>query len=259
MEPEKVAYPSTDDLEIPAYVYRPDEPAGEGAHPAVLWIHGGPTSQWHDSFHPDVQFFVQEGYVVLMPDVRGSEGYGREFEELNQKCWGHCDLEDVLAGVEYLEGLEEVDPDRMGIHGTSYGGVMSMAAAAHAPGAFQASIPHGGFADWIHFREAYGELRHMKLLQYELGPFEENEDVWREVSSFYQVEAVETPMLLLHGTGRYPVYDQTYRFARALQSERKPFRYNVYPDEPYYVGGRDNTRQMWLDMLAFLDQQLGRP
>ena len=254
--PEKVFYPSTDGLTIPAYLYRPSDVAEEDRLPGILWIHGGPTSQFHDSFEPHVQFFVQEGYVVLMPNIRGSSGYGKDFEELNQGCWGHCDLEDVLAGADYLRTLPYVDPDRMGIHGSSYGGIMSMAAAAFAPGAFQASVPHGGFGDWIDFYHGDNELRHIKLLEYELGPFEEAEEVWRRSSSIYAVEDITTPMFLIHGEGNYPVYSQTYEFARALQRHHKPFRYNVYYGENYYVSSQGNRRQMLVDMLEFLNQQL---
>lgn len=257
VEPEKIEYPSTDGLSIPAYLYRPAD-AGSGArHPAILWIHGGPTSQWNDSFHADVQFFVQQGYVVLMPNIRGSSGYSKAFEELNEGCWGHCDLEDVVAGVDFLQTLPYVDPDHTGIYGASYGGIMSMAAAAFAPGVFQASIPHGGYGDWVGFYHGENELRHIKLLEHDLGPFDENEEVWRRSSAIYQVADITTPMLLVHGYGSYPVYRQTYDFARALQAHQKPFRYNVYSGENYYVGSRQNRRQLWLDMLRFLDQQLG--
>jgi dipeptidyl aminopeptidase/acylaminoacyl peptidase len=257
VEPEKIEYPSTDGLSIPAYLYRPADAGGGDRHPAILWIHGGPTSQWHDSFHADVQFFVQQGYVVLMPNIRGSSGYSKAFEQLNEQCWGHCDLEDVVAGVEYLETLPYVAQDHMGIYGSSYGGIMSMAAAAFAPGVFQAAIPHGGYGDWIEFYHGKNELRHIKLLEHDLGPFEEYEEVWRRSSSIFHVEDITTPMLLVHGYGHYPVYRQTYDFAQALQRHQKTFRYNVYPGENYYVSSRENRRQLWLDMLRFLDQQLG--
>lgn len=256
VEPDKVVYPSTAGLQIPSYLYVPPGAAPGADLPGILWIHGGPTSQWHDSFHAQVQFFVQEGFVVLMPNIRGSSGYGKAFEQLNEQCWGHCDLEDVVAGVDYLRTLPFVNPSRMGIYGSSYGGIMSMAAAAFAPGVFQASIPHGGYGDWIDFYHGDNELRHIKLLEHDLGPFDQYEDVWRRSSSIYSVADITTPMMLVHGEGRYPQYRQTYDFARALQAHQKTFRYNAYPDENYYVSSRPNSRQLWLDMLRFLDQYL---
>ena len=138
------------------------------ALPRLLWIHGGPTSQFMDTYQPMVQYFVRAGYVVLLPNIRGSSGYGR-FEALNDRDWGHGDLKDVIQGVEYLKTLPDVDPDSFGITGTSYGGIMSMAAVAFAPpGAFKAAIPCSGYGDFLHM-VGEQELRHVKLLEHELG------------------------------------------------------------------------------------------
>lgn len=258
--PEKVTYPSTDGHEISAYLYRPPEWAvGEGGKvPGLLWIHGGPTGQFHDSFQQHVQYFVQRGYAVLLPNIRGSSGYGKAFEDANNGCWGRCDMEDVEAGVEFLRTLPEVDPELMGITGTSYGGCMSIAALAFAPDLFQASIPLSGYADWIHF---YGEqeLRHIKLLDYELGPLDGNEELYRNLSAIYFVDRVKTPTFLIHGEGRFPRSTASKDFAEALEKHYKPFEYKAYPNENYYVYGRENRRQMLQDMLAFLDLYLKGP
>ena len=154
----------------------PQDAAPGQRFPGVIWIHGGPTSQFDDQFrrHQQVHFFAQRGYVVLMPNIRGSSGYGLEFEDLNNGCWGHCDLEDVLAGVDYLKSLPDVDPDRIGVTGTSYGGIMTMAAVAFAPGVFQAAISLSGYGDMTDMFTKVHELQHIKLLEYELGPYPEN-------------------------------------------------------------------------------------
>ena len=254
--PEKVHYPSTDGFSIPAYLYRPvGVPAGERA-PGIMWIHGGPTSQYNDTFQQQVQFFAQRGYAVLLPNIRGSSGYGKDFADANNNCWGHCDLEDVVAGVEYLKTLPEVDPDRMGHTGTSYGGVMSMYAAAFAPDVFRAIIPGSGYSDWVHFYHSENELRHVKLLDHELGPFATSQDVWRNSSAIYEVDKVSTPIFMVHGEGLYPGSDQSEIFARALENHYKPFEYTTYPNENYYVRGKANRRQMMLDMLDFFGRFL---
>ena len=254
--PEKIHYRSTDGYSIPAYLYRPPGAAAGDGLPGLMWIHGGPTSQFHDTFQPHVQFFVQRGYVVLLPNIRGSSGYGKEFADANNGCWGHCDLEDVVAGADYLRALPEVDPERIGITGTSYGGVMSMYAVAFAPDAFRAAIPGSGYTDWVHFYHGENELRHIKLLDHELGPFETSEDVWHHSSSISHVADISTPILLIHGVGRYPGSDQSEIFARALENHYKPFQYKTYPNENYYVYGKANRRQMLLDMLDFLERFL---
>lgn len=254
--PEKVRYPSTDGYSIPAYLYRPiGVPAGKRA-PGVMWIHGGPTSQFNDTFQQHVQFFAQRGYAVLLPNIRGSSGYGKDFADANNNCWGRCDLEDVIAGVEYLKTLPEVDPDRMGLTGTSYGGVMSMYAAAFAPDVFRAIIPGSGYADWLHFYRGENELRHIKLLEHELGPFAASQDIWRNSSAIYEVDKVSTPIFMVHGEGRYPGSDQSEIFARALENHYKPFEYTTYPNENYYVRGKANRHRMLLDMLDFFGRFL---
>lgn len=257
ISPEKVRYESTDGLTISAYLYAPPGArSGSREHPGILWIHGGPTGQFDDDFQQHVQYFVQRGYVVLLPNIRGSSGYGKAFEDANNRCWGRCDLEDVRAGVDYLKDLGYVDPSSMAITGTSYGGCMSMAAVAFAPGLFQASIPLSGYGDWFHFYEEQ-ELRHIKLLDYELGTPEENPDVYRRVSPIFSISEVATPVFLAHGVGRFPRSEASANFAEALERHYKPFRYKTYPDENYYIYGKQNRAELLEDMLDFLRAYLG--
>ncbi len=261
--PEKVHYQSSDGFTISAYLYRPPHLAPGKKAPGILWIHGGPTGQYRDMFEPfgeggsgDAQFFAQRGYAVLHPNIRGSSGYGKAFEDGNNGCWGHCDLEDVVAGVEYLKSLPEIDDTRMGITGTSYGGIMSLNAVTIAPDVFQAAIAASAYADWVHFYRSENELRHVKLLDYELGPFATHEDQWRRSSAIHGVADISAPVFLVHGVGRYPGSDQSELFAQALTNQYKPHRYKTYDDENYYVLGLANRRQLALDMLAFFDQFL---
>ncbi|MFN8484435.1 MAG: prolyl oligopeptidase family serine peptidase [Anaerolineae bacterium] len=253
--PEKVVYPSFDGLPIPAYLYRPPAIAPGARLPAILWIHGGPTSQYIDAFTSYAQFFIGQGYVVLLPNIRGSSGYGKYFEDLNNSDWGHDDLKDVLAGADYLKTLDFVDPDHLGITGTSYGGCMSMSAVCWAPGAFQAAIPMSGYADWVH---AYHEqeLRHIKLLEYEFGPFETHEPVYRHCSPIHDARQAATPTFVIQGEGLLPKSEASRLFAAALEKEYKTVKFKAYPNEGYYVTSLAGTRQMWLDMLGWFDQYL---
>ena len=262
IEPRKIRYESTDGFSIPAYLYAPRGASASDSLPGILWIHGGPTSQWSDEFLQHVQYIVQRGYVVLLPNIRGSSGYGKAFAEANNRCWGHCDLDDVRAGVEFLRTLDYVDDDRMGITGTSYGGVMTMSAVAYAPGLFQAAVSQSGYGDWVRFqhgRDEINELRHMKLLEYEFGPFEDNREVWVRNSPTRHVENATTPTLLVHGEGRHPESPQSEYFYRAMKSHYKVVRHKSYPGETYYVYGKENRKQMVQDIRRFLDQYLKGP
>ena len=263
--PERVAYPSSDGLTIEAYLHRPPDAEPGERFPGVMWIHGGPTSQFDDQFrrHQQVHFFAQRGYVVLMPNIRGSSGYGLEFEDLNNGCWGHCDLEDVLAGVDYLKTLPDVDPRRIAVTGTSYGGIMTMDAVAFAPGVFQAAIALSGYGDMTDFHTKVHELQHIKLLEYELGPYPENRDVYLNSSAILKAHEVTTPTFVIQGEGvaadwrlREGQPQAALDFARKLDQHYKIVRYKAYPGEGYYVYGRDNTIQKLHDMLDFFEEFL---
>jgi len=253
--PEKVHYRSFDGLEIPAYLYRPSGQLAPESYPAILWIHGGPTSQYMDTFQPQVQYFLQQGYAVLMPNPRGSSGYGRHFEDLNNRDWGGADLRDVVAGAEYLKTLPEVDGEHIGITGTSYGGIMTMNAVAFAPGVFQAAVACSGYCDFVNMHGEQ-ELRHIKLLEFELGMLPESVEVYHRCSAIYQVHQATTPCFVLHGEGKYPGSSEGRMFALALEANYKPFWYKTYPGETYYVASPANVRRQMLDMQAFFDLYL---
>jgi dipeptidyl aminopeptidase/acylaminoacyl peptidase len=256
--PEKIAYPSFDGETIHAYLYRPCAIGVPANGVGLLFIHGGPTSQFMDTFQPQVQFFVQRGYTVLLPNPRGSSGYGRRFEDLNNGDWGHGDLQDVIHGAEELKKLDDVDPAKMAITGTSYGGIMSMAAVAFAPGYFQAAIPMSGYGDFVHMKSEQ-ELRHIKLLEYEFGTLKESEEIYRRCSPIFAVAQATTPCFVIHGTGKYPQSAASKEFALALEREYKTFTYKTYPGETYYVASTPNVRQMLLDMDAFFRLYLDLP
>ena len=253
IEPRKLTYPTFDGRRISAYLYL--SPAAENA-PGLLWIHGGPTSQFTDTWQPDVQFFASRGYAVLLPNIRGSSGYGREFEDLNNQDWGHGDLKDVIHGAEYLKTLPQVQPEAMGIHGTSYGGCMSMSAMAFAPGYFQAAAPQAGYGNWVEFYQEEA-LQHVKLLDYEFGPLDDHEDVYRRCSPYFSIAHIRTPALVMHGLGEEPISLASRRFVDEMQRLYKPVRYHTYPDEgSYYVSSFRGKLRMLQDMLVFFDQYL---
>ena len=260
--PEKVSYRSGP-YTIHAYLFRPPTGLSTGRSPGVMYIHGGPTAQFSDTYQPQPQFLAQAGYLVLAPNIRGSSGYGKAFEDANNPCWTHCDLEDVLAGVGYLKGLPNLDASRIGVTGNSYGGIMSMGAVAHAPGVFQAAIPQSGYANWVSFQDYNTEIQHAKLNAYEWGPYPDSAQVYRRNSAIFSAQAVTTPVFLIQGDGVtqpwrpgvYPI-PASAEFAHALDRYNKVVKVKTYPGESYYVTGRENSKQVLIDMAEFFDQYL---
>lgn len=260
IRPRKVSYKTKDGFTIQAYLYEPILRQGEKA-PGILYIHGGPTSSFNDTYQSEVQYLAMRGYAVLLPNIRGSSGYGKVFEDANNACWGRCDLIDVVAGTDFLRTLAFVDGEKMGITGTSYGGCMSLAASAFAPGAFQAAVAVSGYGDWFHMVQEQ-ELRHLKLVEYEFGKLPQAEAVYRASSPFFNVADIRTPIMLLHGVGQQlPRSEASRLFADRLEMNYKPFVYKTYPNENYYIRGRENVIRMYGDIVAYFDQHLkgGRP
>ena len=260
--PEKVSYQS-DGFTITGYLYRPAAIRPGEKIPGIMYIHGGPTGQFSDTYLPQAQFLAQMGYAVLAPNIRGSSGFGKPFEDANNPCWTHCDLRDVVQGVAFLKALPYVNGARMGITGSSYGGIMSMGAIAHAPGVFQAAAPQSGYANWVSFQDYNTELQHSKLNAYEWGPYPDSAAVYRRNSSIFSAAAITTPAFVLQGDGVtqswrpgvYPI-PASLEFVHALDRLNKVVKYKVYPGETYYVSGRENSKQVLLDLLDWFDKYL---
>jgi dipeptidyl aminopeptidase/acylaminoacyl peptidase len=257
--PEKISWPS-EGLTINAYLYTPRLATAAKA-PVIMLVHGGPTSQFSDAFQLQAQFFASQGYVVIAPNVRGSSGYGKRFEDLNNGDWGHGDLRDVLAGVEWAKRQPWVNRDKIGITGVSYGGMLTMYAISFAPGVFQAAISGSGYGDVRDFHTIVPELQHSQLLHYELGEWPSTpavDSIYRRSSAILKTAQATAPAMVIHGYGLHQL-DTDYaawKYARELAKHSKVVEYKAYPNETYYVYGRENTKQMLQDMLAFFDRYL---
>ncbi len=263
IEPEKIRWTS-DGLTINAYLYKPRQLPSDGRAPVIMYVHGGPTQQFSDNYQLQAQLFASRGYVVIAPNVRGSSGYGKRFEDANNRDWGHGDLRDVLAGVAWAKTQSFVNPAKIGITGISYGGMMTMYAISFAPGVFQAAISGSGYGDVRDFHTVVPVLQHSQLLNYELGTWPSTpavEAVYRRSSAIHRAKDATAPAMIIHGYG-LDEFDAEYagwKFARELAKHSKVVEYRKYNGETYYVYGRDNTKHMLGEMLDFFDRYLKDP
>ncbi|MBM4185900.1 MAG: S9 family peptidase [Gemmatimonadetes bacterium] len=263
IEPEKIAWVN-EGLTINAYLYKPKGLRPGDKVPVIMLVHGGPTSQFSDNYQLQAQFFASRGYLVIAPNVRGSSGYGKVFEDLNNRDWGHGDLRDVLAGVAWAKRQPYVNPAKIGITGISYGGMLTMYAISFAPGVFQAAISGSGYGDVKDFHTVVPVLQHSQLLHYELGKWPSTpavEAIYRRSSAILKAKDATAPAMIIHGYG-LDVLDTEYaawKYSRELAKHSKIVEYKSYPGETYYVYGRENTKQMLGDMLEFFDRYLKDP
>ena len=231
VRPELVRYPSFDGRTITGYLYLPTSASVEQPVPLVAHPHGGPTSQWLNGWHPFVQLLVQHGYAIFAPNVRGSSGFGVEFEELNNGDWGRGDLKDLVAGVQELIQRPEIRGDRIGIWGVSYGGFLTLAAIGQYPDLFRCAVEAVGMPDLeMLYRET--NIEGVTYLERELGPLRDHQDLYRELSPVRWVDEMKTPLLTFHGE-EYPLvpYSTKVGMMESLLERKYPLEEFVFKGE----------------------------
>ncbi len=199
VEPFLVHYPSKDGKwTISAWVYVTDNMVRNGTNAAIVYVHGGPSSQTVNSFNRFIQHIVNQGYMVIAPNYRGSTGYSKEFKQANLFDMGGGDLQDVLGAADFLKQTGYVDPKKIVLMGASYGGYMTMMGVTKAPDVWAAGVPIVPFVNW------FTEIAHEDpvLQQSDLatmGDLEKNKDLYHDRSPIFFVDQIKAPLLLLAG------------------------------------------------------------
>ena len=260
VEPIHVRYPGAMGSEIPALLYIPYAEAirGDGPPPAIIHVHGGPTSQHYRWWDRASQHFANNGYVVLAPNIRGSTGYGREFQEGNRQDWGGKDLEDVVKGVDWLAKQRIADPKRVGIYGGSYGGYMTLMSLAMYPDRFAAGVSVVGVVSWkTMYDTTRGDLR--EYLVRELGDPKRDAERYRDRSPLTHIAKIEAPLMILQGENdpRVPL-SEAEQVVAALRSAGKMHEYYVYKGEGHGFRTRENMIDSVRRAGAWFDRYLLR-
>ena len=253
VDPEMMSYKSLDGLEIPSFLYRPSKPNGA----AIVYPHGGPTSQYILEWDIWAQYMVARGYTWLAPNFRGSTGYGTEFERLNRYVWGVKDTEDCLAAADYLTRFDWIDPHRVAIFGASYGSYLAVCALAYDPKyRFACGVAKYGdcniLTSWAQSeREAREDLERM------MGHPANGRDGYRLGSPVMKVSDIQRPLLVVHGLQDPIVHPlQSEELVEALKRESKTFEYKTYPDEGHGLLRRKNQLDFYAHMERFVDWYL---
>ena len=254
--PEPIKYPSTDGLEIPAFLFQPQKPNGA----AIVYPHGGPASQYAFDWDILTQYLVAKGYTLLAPNYRGSTGYGRPFERLNHNAWGIGDTQDCLSAARYLRSQPGIDPQRLAIAGGSYGGYMTICCLSRDPEYLYAcGVAKYGDANLISsWAQSTRELR--LYTERFLGHPARNRQAYLDGSPLNQVENVRKPVLILHGLKDLNVPPEaSEEWTAALRQHNKTFEYKTYAIEPHGFLRRENMLDVWRRIERFLDWYLLPP
>lgn len=259
VEATVVRYPSFDGTLIPSILYKPKGASVDNKAPALVLVHGGPGGQTRRGYRAFVQHLVNHGYAVLGANNRGSSGYGKTFFHMDDKAHGEGDLQDIVRGRAYLESLDWVDGDRVGIIGGSYGGFMVAAALAFEPEAFDVGVNIFGVTNWVRtlksippwwesFREA---------LYDEMGDPATDEERHRRISPLFHAHNIVKPMLVVQGANDPRVLPvESDEIVAAVKANGVPVEYILFPGEGHGFRVKANRIKASDAYVKFLDTYL---
>ncbi len=248
---EEERFPTLDGTEIQAFIYKPRSFDPERRYPTLLWLHGGQESQYDYGFNFRVQLFVANGYVVVMPNVRGSGGRGLDFTLANHHAWGTHDTEDVIVATDYVLELGYADPDRLGIGGWSYGGTLTNDVITSTD-RFAGAISGASVGLWT---STYGHDPYQRWFDIELGPPWENRDLWDSMSPFMKVANITTPTLFIGGEKDWnqPIIHSEQMYQAMKQLGRETLLV-VYPDAHHGIRRPSYQKDLLERFLAWFEK-----
>jgi dipeptidyl-peptidase 4 len=208
-------------------------------YPVIVYVYGGPheqliTDSWLGGAGYFLHYLATKGYVVFTLDNHGTADRGLAFEQAIYRNIGTAEMEDQLLGVEYLKKLSYVDTARIGVHGWSYGGFMTINMLLKNPGLFKVAVAGGPVIDWKFYEVMYGE-RYMDTP-------EENPVGYDNANLLNYVKDLQGKLLIIHGTVDHTVvWQHTLTFVKKCVDEGKQLDYFVYPEHDHNVTGKDRV------------------
>ncbi len=229
-EPELIEYPTFDQVDgqqrmIPAWLYKP---AGPGPHPVIISIHGGPESQSRPWFSSTYQLWLEKlGVAVLVPNVRGSAGYGKTYVALDNGFKREDSVKDIGALLDWVEAQTDLDQDRVAVFGGSYGGYMVLASAVHFSDRLKAAVDIVGISSFVTFLENTQDYRRdLRRVEYGDERDPEMRAHLEKISPVNNVEHIKIPMFVVQGENdpRVPV-TESIQMVEALREQGQPVWY----------------------------------
>jgi dipeptidyl aminopeptidase/acylaminoacyl peptidase len=254
--PERHLVPTPDGEHVPCLVYRPAEPADPAlAGSAVLQVHGGPEGQARQNYSPYVQALAAAGHTVLVPNVRGSTGYGKRWYSLDDRERRLDAVADLAALHAYLPALG-LDPGRAALWGGSYGGYMVLAGLAFQPGLWAAGVDIVGISSLVTFLENTSAYRRA-YREREYGTLARDREFLLAASPLTRIDQVRAPLFIIHGANdpRVPL-SEAEQIHAALTGRGQECELLVYGDEGHGLAKRANRADAVPKAMAFLARHL---
>ena len=254
-----VRFKSYDGLEIPGILYKPHGASPQARVPALVKVHGGPGGQATIGYNGLIQYLVNHGYAVFDINNRGSSGYGKTFNILDDRKHGDADLGDCVASKRMLAATGWIDPDRIGIYGGSYGGYMVLAALTFRPKEFAAGVDMYGISNWKRTMESipawWGAIR--DALVQEIGDPVKDAEYLARISPLFHADRIEKPLLVLQGANDPRVLKQeSDSIVEAVKKKGVPVEYLVFENEGHGFIRKESQKRAYEATLDFLERYL---
>jgi len=254
VEPELIRYKSFDGLNIPAFIYRPRDVNNKKKFPAIINIHGGPEGQYQPGYASITQYFVNNGFAVIAPNVRGSSGYGKTYLTLDDIEKRMDSIKDIVALREHLTNVSEIDINKLILMGGSYGGFMVLAGLAFYPNLWAAGINTVGIANFVTFLGNTAPYRRA-LREVEYGSLKKDKQFLKSISPINSVEKIRAPLFIIHGANdpRVPL-SEAEQIVSKLKELGREVEIVVYPDEGHGLSKLKNRLDAYPKVVTFLDK-----
>ena len=254
VEPQLISYKSFDGLSVPAWYYKPR--GATGKLPVIIDVHGGPEAQARPAFNPIVQFFLASGYAVLVPNVRGSFGYGNTYLHLADVRKRLDSVKDLHAAHDWLIAQGGADPKRIALYGGSYGGYMVLAGLTEFPDDWAAGVDVVGISNFVTFLEHTSSYRRANR-EAVYGSLAQDRQFLDSISPLNHVDRIKAPLIIFMGENdpRVPA-SEGQQMADALKAKGIPVELTVFPDEGHGIARDANRIVAYTKIAAFLDRYL---
>ena len=258
-EPTLVRYQSFDGREIPAFFYRPPRLPEDERMPCLVLVHGGPEGQSRPSLwghYSAPHYLLTQGVALLVPNVRGSTGYGKGYSHADDVERRPDAVQDLVSATSWLAATGEVDPERIGVMGGSYGGYMVLAAITSAPERWAVAIDLFGIADFETFLKFTGPWRR----RHRAREYGDNPEFLRSISPIHRAAEIRTPLLVIQGDHdvRVPP-EESQQIVDSVRQNEGIVDYVVYLQEGHGIQKLPHRLDMGERIVAFCREHLTVP
>jgi dipeptidyl aminopeptidase/acylaminoacyl peptidase len=259
VEPELIKLKSFDGLPISAFVYRPDPRKFPGKRPVLINIHGGPEAQARPIFQARNNYYLNElGIAIVYPNVRGSDGYGSTFLQLDNGFKREDSVKDIGTIIQWVKGDSQLDGERIGVIGGSYGGYMVLASMVHFNDQIRCGVDVVGISSFLTFlKNTQDYRRDLRRAEYGDERDEKMREFLEKISPRTNVKSIRKPLFVVQGKNdpRVPV-TESEQMAKAIRDEGGAVWYLMAKDEGHGFQKKKNADFQFLSTILFLREHL---